>query len=158
MRWLLAALVLALSAPAFADGSGSLSGTGKLKVKGCGGDSSPMTWNLDVTGGAFTIDGGPAGGTAMPVGASGKIWNLAFDANTKAGFDMFLAAIASNLCETQVTLTQPSTVSQFNLKLNKRQTRAKLTLFVSGSGVSIEGASTGTLKLKLRGSWQAAQP
>jgi hypothetical protein len=160
MRWLLAALVLALSAPALADGGGALSGVGRLKVKGCGGDRVSLTWDLQVAGGNFTtmVGGSPGpSGTATPVGNSGQIWSLSFDAPSRRAVDLFLESIASSLCETQVTVLS-SNVTHFDLKLNKRDTRGKLTLFVRGTGMSSEGTSQGTLKMQLRGSWQATQP
>ena len=161
MRWLAVALfALSLSAPALADGSGTLSGPGKIAVKSCGKDRDQVTWTVQLTGSTWASSppGGGTGpfGTAAPVGSSGKIWNFAFDPGVKMGFDQFLAALASSLCETTVTLTGPSTVSQFNLKLNKRKTGAKLTLAVTATGVSVEGTGAGKLTMKLRGPWQEA--
>jgi hypothetical protein len=161
MRWLIVTLLLALSTLALADGSGTLTGTGKLRVQSCGKDRGAVTWTVQLTGSNWTTtvngNNGPSG-TASPVGSSGKIWNFAFDANSKTGFDLLLAAAATNLCETTVTLTQPSTVTHFNLKLNKRSTRAKLTLFARGTGSSIEGTGVGKLNLILRGPWQQVAP
>ncbi len=161
MRWLSILLLLAISAPALAqDGGGTLSGTARAKVKpDCGKDRLAVAWVFQSTAGSWTATvGGSASlaGTAVVAGNSGKNWNLAFDAMSKTSFDQALAAWATDLCETPVTLSQPSSITHFNLKLNKRRTRAKLTMFATGHGTTIAGAGTGKLKTILRGPWQDA--
>jgi hypothetical protein len=162
MRWNLLVLSLLLAGPGAAQvGTGTFDGPAKLRVKpGCGKDTTFSTWTLTGTGGAWTaaVTGGPVlAGTATSVGSSGKIWNLAFDAASKATFDAGLADAASDLCGTSVTLSAPATITHFDLKLNKRNTRGKLTLFAQATGTTLEGTGRGTLKLIKRGPWQSAQ-
>jgi len=70
-----------------------------------------VTWAVQLMGGNWTptVSGvkGPSG-TASLVGSSVQIWSF--------------------------TLTPPSAVTRLNLKLNKRDTRAKLTLFAQALG------------------------
>lgn len=157
---MLASLLCLLTSPAFAQvqgGDGNLSGPGVLKVKpDCGRDNEMLTgtWQLTANGGwqALTSGNPLLIGTKSAVGSSGKIWNLAFDASSKLAFDAELAARASALCGVAVTI-QPSTVTHFNLKLNKRKTRAKLTLMARASGSSAAGNGRGTYKAIARGAW-----
>jgi hypothetical protein len=118
-----------------------------------------MNRTVQLTGGNWTptVSGsnGPSG-SASPVGGSPKIWSFRFDQGSKGAFEQFLATLATSLCETTVTLTQPSTVTQLNLKLNERDTRAKLTLFAQAMSSSMGGLGNGNLNLTLRGPWQAA--
>jgi hypothetical protein len=143
-------------------GTGTFDGPAKLRVKpGCGKDTTFSTWTFTGTGGAWTATvtsgAGVLAGTSAAVGSSGKIWNLAFDGPSKAAFDAGLAAAASSLCDATVTLNGPATITHFNLKLNKRNTRGKLTLFAQATGSTLEGTGRGTLKLIKRGPWQSAQ-
>jgi hypothetical protein len=163
MRWWLVALALALSAPAFAqDGTAMLSsGKGTIKVKpGCGKDSQPLFGTWVFSAGTWTATSGAGldlSGTSAARGMSGKVFDLQFDAQSKDEFDDALESWASAVCGVPVTLqAQGSTVSSFSLKLNKRQTRAKLTLFATGNGTSAAGKGVGTYKAIVRGSWQPA--
>jgi hypothetical protein len=157
---MLAGLLCLLTSPALAQvqgGDGNLSGPGVLKVKpDCGRDSEMLTgtWQLTANGGwqALTSGNPLLTGSKSAVGNSGKIWNLAFDASSKLAFDAELAARASALCGVAVTM-QPSSVTHFNLKLNKRKTRAKLTLMARGSGSSAAGNGRGAYKAIARGAW-----
>jgi hypothetical protein len=118
---------------ALVDGNGSLTGPGKLKVNACGKDGDPVTWAVQLTGSDWilTVSGGKGpSGTASLLGSSLQIWS--------------------------VTLTPPSAVTNSNLMLNKRDTRAKLTLFAQALGSSIGGMGNGNLKMVLRRPWQAA--
>jgi hypothetical protein len=161
MRWCILAFVVLSSVPALAQvGMGSFSGPATLKVKpGCGKDTERSTWDVVGTGGTWTstIDGGAGpSGTSTPRGNSGRIWELAFDANSKSLIDIALTAWASELCELPVALDAPSEVRRFDLKLNTRKTRGKLTLRARAEGSTSEGAGTGTLKMIKRGPWQEA--
>lgn len=164
MRWQLLAILLLAAAPALAqDGSAALnSGKGTIRVKpGCGKDSQPLFGTWDFAAGAFTATttGNPVlSGTSTAQSMSGKNFRLAFDAPSKALFDAALESWASALCGIPVTLSAPSTVTHFDLKLNKRRTRAKLTLKAFGNGSSSEGTGRGSYKATVRGAWQDALP
>lgn len=166
LRSMLVCLALAFaSSSAFAQvaGEGSFSGgTAKLRARGCGKDRVGAfgTWALLADGSwTGTVDSVVTlSGTHVAQGASGKIARLTFDMESKGLFDDALEAWASTLCGTPVTLNAPSAVTHFNVKLNKRRTRAKLTLIAVGTGSTIEGSSAGRFKAIVRGPWtQAAQ-
>ena len=163
MRWQLLALALLISLPAFAqDGTANLdSGKGTIRVRpGCGKDSQPLHGTWVFTNGAFTATttGSPVlAGTSTAQGSSGKSFLLSFDLPSRALFDDALESWASALCGTPITLMQ-SSISHFDLKLNKRRTRAKVRLFARGEGTSVEGNGTGKYKAIVRGSWQDALP
>jgi hypothetical protein len=102
-------------------------GAGKLKVKSCGKDGSPVTWAVQRTGGNWaTVSGGKGPyGTASFVGSCVLIGSFTFDQGSQGAFDPFLATLATSSCETIAT-TQPSTATHFDLKLNARDMRAYL--------------------------------
>lgn len=163
MRWWILALALALSSPAFAqDGTAVLNtGSGTIRVKpGCGKSSQPLFGTWVFAGGSWTATSGGSldlSGTSTPQGMSGKVFTLQFDAQSKDEFDDALESWASAVCGVPVTLQgQGTTVTSFSLKLNKRATRAKVTLFATGSGTSAAGNGTGTYKAIVRGTWQPA--
>ena len=163
MRWIFVCLALtcaATSSLAQIAGTADLSGNGKLKAKGCGKDREGLVGTWDFLGDGTwtgTTDGVLVlSGTHASQGASGKIASLTFDLASKTFFDDALESWASALCGIPVTLMQPSSISHFDLKLNKRRTRAKLTLFASGTGSTSEGSSTGRYKAIVRGPWTEA--
>jgi hypothetical protein len=162
MRKLGLALVVVFaagSALAQASGNGALSGTARIKVKPeCGKNRQAVNANWVLNGAAWTAQTPGAGtpaltGSATPQGASGRIFRLAFDQASKAIFDDALESWASALCGTPITMNAGSRVSRFDLKLNKRKTRAKLTIHASATGTSPLGSGTGTYKAIERGNW-----
>ncbi len=165
MRWMLFAAALMISFPALAqEGTATLnSGKGTIRVKpGCGKNSQPLygTWVFSAGTFTATTGGNPAlSGTTAPLGSSGKSLRLTFDGPSKALFDDALESWATALCGTPVALIgQGTSISQFDLLLNKRRTRAKVRLTATGSGTSALGNGTGTYKAVVRGAWQAATP
>lgn len=164
MRWMLFAAALMFSFPALAqEGTATLNtGKGTIRVKpGCGKNSQSLfgTWTFAAGTFAATTTGNPVlAGTSTAQGASNKVFRLTFDGPSKALFDDAMESWASALCGTQITLLQPSAISRFDLKLNKRQTRAKVTLMAAGNGTSALGNGTGTYKAIVRGAWQPTTP
>jgi hypothetical protein len=164
MRWQLLAILVLISAPAFAqDGSANLdSGKGTIKVKpGCGKNSQPLfgTWTFSAGTFTATTTGNPVlSGTSVAQGMSNKNFRLTFDGPSKALFDDAMESWATAVCGLPVTLSAPTTVSRFDLKLNKRRTRAKVTLKASGTGATSQGTGRGKYEAIVRGSWQDALP
>jgi len=165
MRSILVCVAFAFaSTPALAQvaGTGDFSGdTAKLRARGCGKDRVGAfgTWELLADGSwTGTVDSVVTlSGTHTAQGASNKIARLAFDAESKASFDDTLEDWATALCGAEVTLDEPgSAVTHFNVKLNKRRTRAKLTLRAIGTGSTGEGSSAGRFKAIVRGPWTEA--
>lgn len=160
-KWglVLAVLFAATSASAQASGNGALAGTARIKVKPeCGKDRQAVNANWTLGGGTWSAqtpgNNTPAlSGAATAQGASGRIFRLSFDAGSKAIFDDALESWASGVCGTPITMTAGSSVSRFDLKLNKRKTRAKLTIHASATGTSPLGSGTGTYKAIERGAW-----
>lgn len=153
-RLLVLAMFLAASAahaqvPA---GSGTLSGSERLKVKTCGKDGGSISiaftfaangaWTANVNGDAFA-------GTST---TTGRVARLTFDAGSLTLLDAALESFATDLCEETVAITSLS-VNQATLKVNKRGTRAKLALTASGTGTGTVTA-TGTYRIKASGAWQ----
>jgi len=163
MRKLGLALVVGMfaasAALAQASGNGALAGTARIKVKpDCGKDRQAVNANWILNGATWTAqtpgNGTPAlGGSASAQGASGRIFRLTFDQASKTIFDDALESWASARCGTPITMNAGSSVSRFDLKLNKRKTRAKLTIHASATGTSPLGSGTGSYKAIERGSW-----
>lgn len=160
-KWGLALVVLFASSSALAQasGNGALAGTARIKVKPeCGKNRQAVNANWALSGGSFSAqtqnNGTPAlTGNVTAQGASGRIFRLAFDAPSQALFDAALESWASAVCGgTPVTLTSVN-VTHFALKLNKRKTRAKLTIHASATGTSPLGSGTGSYKAIERGGW-----
>jgi hypothetical protein len=157
MRWWPTILLLAVSVPALGqDGGGTLAGFSKIKVKKCDSQKPPTTWNLQLSGNAWSTGVGGLSGAASPQGTKGQAWSLAFDGPSKLAFDQFIADVGTTLCGTPVTLMQPSTVGRFDLKLGKRGTQAKLRLAATATGTTAFGSGAGSLKMSLKGAWQSA--
>ncbi|HEU4429575.1 MAG TPA: hypothetical protein VFT98_12520 [Myxococcota bacterium] len=151
------------SALAQVAGEGDFSGdTAKLRARGCGKDRVGAfgEWALLGDGSwTGTVDSVVTlSGTHIAQGSSNRIARLTFDAESKLAFDAALEAWATGICTVPVTLDAPSAITHFNVKLNKRRTRAKLTLRAVGTGSTSEGSSAGRFKAIVRGPWtEAAQ-
>jgi hypothetical protein len=164
MRSALVCVALALfaaSAVAQVAGTGDFSGdTANLRAVGCRRDRVGAfgEWVLLADGTwTGTVDSVVTlSGTHMEQGSSGNIARLTFDAESHALFDDALEAWASAICGAEVTLNAPSAVTHFDIKLNKRRTRAKLTLRAIGTGSTGEGSSAGRFKAIVRGPWTEA--
>jgi hypothetical protein len=157
-KWIL--LVLAswiVSSAAFAQvpaGSGTLTGSDRVKASGCGGETSSLsvaftlaangTWTADVDGEVFA-------GTSSN---AGRVARLTFDGASLALLEAGLEDSAIELCEDDTIEIDSLTVTQAMLKVNKRGDRAKLQIKARASGTSSEGSGTGKFRAKATGAWQ----
>jgi hypothetical protein len=146
------ALAAEASAQAVPDGAGTLTGRDRLRVPGCGREAGPIS--VDVTlaaNGAFTADVGGTtyGGTSTQ--RNRRFARLTFDAASLSALDAALEADASALCEEAVTID--SLNAKAALKVNKRQTRARLHVGVRASGSSASGDGDGTYRIRAGGDW-----
>lgn len=162
MRWMILTLALLIPVSALGqEGTGALNfGKGTIRVRpGCGSNRQPLYGTWVFTAGTFTATttGNPVlAGTSTARTPGGRRFNLTFGAPSKALFDDALESWASAVCGVQVVLSQPTTISRFALKLNKRRTRARVALSALGNGTSAAGDGTGRYKAIVRGSWQPA--
>jgi hypothetical protein len=148
-------VLFAASAQAQTAGSGTLTGTQRLKASGCGKDSAPVSVAMSLAGdGAWTATAGDDdfAGTST---TSGRTASLAFDGASTALLDSALEILVSGLCDDDVSINSIS-VTTARLKVNKRQTSAKLRVKVVGTGTSSEGSGTGTYRIKASGPWTPA--
>ena len=116
-------------AQTFPDGSGNLAGADRLRVPGCGRDGGPVSLAVTLgSNGAWTAAGGGAsysGTSTVSRGSYGRrVMRLTLDAASLAALETALEADASTLCEEAVTIS--SLTTRAVLKVNKRETRAKL--------------------------------
>jgi hypothetical protein len=154
----LLALSFVVAAPALARafaGSGSLAGTSRLRVKGCGTYRADFATTLTVLDdGTLTaqVEEGAFAGSGTPLGRSGRKLALALDEPSTAALVASVVEDASELCESPatVTATQPKTLT---LVLNRRLTKAKLVVKFVFKGTAAGVAGTATYKLVGRGPW-----
>lgn len=137
-------------------GSGDLRGHTRLRIEGCGKARDPITstfalfgagqWSFDLAADTFLT------GTST---TSGRVSTLALDAqgSSLATLAAHLGGDADQLCGTSVTINS-LVITDANLKISKRGTRARLIFRASGTGVSSEGSSAGTYRLRAKGRWQ----
>jgi hypothetical protein len=148
----LLALATHASAQSVPDGSGTLAGRDRLHVPGCGREAGPLS--LDVTlaaNGAWTADAGATtyGGTSTQVNR--RLALLTLDAGSLTALDAQLEADASDLCDETVTISALTTNAA--LKVNKRQTRARVHLGVRAMGSTASGDGSGVYRIRARGAW-----
>src|SRR5689334_3965023 len=106
----LLALTVAVPTVAMAfTGSGTLTGTSKFAVPGCGSSHSAFTTSItlaaDGTWSAQSSDGPSFSGTYVPVGRADRKVRFTFDAATTSTLASSIVAKASRLCNASVTLT-----------------------------------------------------
>jgi hypothetical protein len=158
MRTLTLALLLSLTsaaATAQTAGSGTVSGGERIKASGCGKESAPISVAVTVDGtGAWTanVNGDVFSGTSI---TTRRTANLTLDAGSLALLDTLLEDQVSGLCEETVSINSLA-VTRARLKINKRQTGAKLAFRAVGSGTSTSGSGTGAYRIKARGTWTPA--
>jgi hypothetical protein len=156
VRGLMLVVVMVLGSSVWADG-GILSGKEKLKVKGCGSGGGPQTVTfLIADDGAWsaTADAHTYTGTAVVTGSLRKV-DLVFDPASILLLASVLGDQAAFLCRDPVGVTS-ILVPTSTLKVNKKQTTAKLQVKVTATGVSSQGSGSGKYDLKAKGPWSAA--
>jgi hypothetical protein len=153
----LAVLAASANAQTVPAGSGTLTGKQRIGASGCGNDSGPASVAVNLAAnGAFSANanGDTYAGTST---TSGRVTSLTLDAGSQFLLEAVLEADASLLCEETVNITSLS-VTQAMLKVNKRQTAAKLQVKARATGTSTSGSGTGKFRLKAVGPWQVALP
>jgi hypothetical protein len=153
----LLASAAAAQAQSAAQGIGSLSGGERLRVRGCGRSASPVTLAVTLNqAGAWSATEGSTTYTGTSTALSRRVLRLALDAASLAAFEAFLEAEASDLCDEAVTLSSLSAGGL--LKLNKRETFARMRVRARGEGTSASGESGAAVyRLRVRGAWNRAE-
>lgn len=156
---LLSSFMLALGLPgavrAQVGGSGQLVGKSILSVQGCGRDRANLATSIAVAGdGTWTAQSpdGTFSGTHTPRGTSGRKLDLRFDAQTEAEFIAGVAEDVGKLCEAPATVTLAE-LKTFLLKLNRKRTKAKLTLSYRFEGAAAGVSGTAKYRLRAKGPW-----
>jgi hypothetical protein len=153
---LLALLALATQASALAvpDGSGTVAGRDRLRIPGCGREAGPISIDFTLAAnGDWTADVGAATYSGTSAQVNRRLARLTFDAGSLTALDAALEAEASALCEDTVTISALTTNAA--LKVNKRQTRARIHVGVRATGSSASGEGSGSYRIRARGGWTA---
>lgn len=144
---LLASTAEAQTTPA---GSGSLSGTLREHVRNCGKDRASIDVDVALApNGAWTADDGETTYAGTSQTRSHRRVRLSFDAATNTALQNRLQAEASAACGQAVTLTSIQT-HRARLKVNKRETQAKLRVHIDGRDQSRDRIEA---KIHARGPW-----
>jgi len=159
MKRVLLALALAASTVASAfTGTGTLTGTSKFVVPGCGTDrgafATSITVAADGTWRAESTEGSSFSGTYVPVGRANRKIRFAFDEATTSALDSSVVADASTLCNRAVTLTGMH-AHTLTLSLIRKGTEAKLIIAYSFSGRARGRSGTASYHVTGRGPWTA---
>jgi len=154
-------LALALAAPTAATaftGTGTLTGTSKLAIPGCGTDRGTFVTSITVaadgTWSAQSSDGPSLSGTYVPVGRANRKLRFTLDAATTSALSSGIVADASMLCHASVTLTG-SRPRALTLSLKRNGTQAKLVIGYGFSGRSRGRSGTASYRITGRGPWTA---
>lgn len=129
----------------------------QFKVQHCGGfrDRVPVTVQLRDDGTWLAVTDEPAfSGTYTVADASGRKLALAFDPDSEAGFHANVASDASGLCRTAVSVTS-LTAKVFEIKFNRKGTRAKFNIRFVGTGTAGRRSGRVTNRLTGEGRWTA---
>ncbi len=157
----LVTVALALVAPTAASaftGTGTLTGTSKFAVPGCGTDrgafATTVTLAADGTWSAQSSEGPSFSGTYVAIGGANRKVRLTFDADTTAALTSGIVVDASRLCHATVTVTgsHPRTLT---LSLIHKGTQAKLVIVDVISGKARGRSGTGSYHVTGRGPWTA---
>jgi hypothetical protein len=138
-----------------APGGGLLAGRIVFAVKGCGRERSESGIVASVAADGTwvaTTEGRTYSGSWTPLGPSGRLLDLSFDAGSLAEFLSTLTDDASALCRAPVTVTS-ATRRRFALALDRRRTRAKVTLRYHLTGATAAGAGSASYRLTAKGPW-----
>jgi hypothetical protein len=148
---LLAASANAQTVPA---GSGTLTGKQRIGASGCGNDSGPSSVTVNLAAdGTFSANanGDTYAGTSTTMG---RVTRLTLDMGSKFLLESVLEDDSSDLCGEAVDIdSQSLTLTQATLKVNKRQTAAKLQLKAAATGTSASGDGKGKFRLTAVGAW-----
>jgi hypothetical protein len=151
------ALAVPTAATAFT-GTGTLTGTSKFAVPGCGSDHAAFVTSITVaadgTWSAQSSEGPSFSGTYVAVGRANRKVRLTFDAATSSALGSDIVASASMLCHASVTLTG-SHPHALTLSLIRKGTQAKLIIAYSFSGRSRGRSGTASYHVTGRGPWTA---
>jgi hypothetical protein len=148
----------ACSSVAFAavpPGSGTLTGTERFSVSGCGKDSGASSVVFTIASdGAWSamINGNTYVGSSTANG-NGRFSSLSMDGPSFALFTQALTSSASDLCADVVTVSG-LVITKALLKVNKSLTAAKLEVQAVASGSAGGNSGRGKYKLKASGGWQ----
>jgi hypothetical protein len=145
---------LPLPSTAMPVGSGVLTGTQRLRVKGCGKDTQPFTMTLGLTAlGDWAAVEGPRSyaGTYTP-NRKGNRADLFFDGASEPLFVDQMESWASLLCEGTVVATT-ATRRKGRLKVNARKGIATLSVKYKLRGSGPGGPGKATYRFKVRGPW-----
>ena len=148
-------LPAAVFAQTFPAGSGTLAGKASLSIKGCGKGSDRGATSYPLDGAGSFVEDGSIAATAIPQGSSGRVFNLSYDAANLAIIRAIFEDVASEFCQSQFTIS--SFQASGSLKLNKRNTRAKVRQSATLTGTDgVGGSHTGRFKAKDSGAWTLA--
>lgn len=167
---IIAAILLLADVPlaAAVSGTATLTGTLKLAVPGCGRERDSFSGSV-VTGddGRWTVAGDAdddpdddvvAGGTYTVAGTSGRKLLLALDAPTLASLATDAEDDLAMKCGTSTATITSSESKKMQLVLNRKGTKAKLTLRMVFEGTA--NGRTRSVKYKVvgHGPWTGAVP
>jgi hypothetical protein len=150
----LAVLATNANAQTVPAGSGTLTGKQRIGASGCGNDSgsASVTVNLAADGTfSANANGDTYAGTSTTMG---RVTRLSLDAGSLFLLEAVLEDDASALCDEAVDITA-LTPTQAMLKVNKRQTAAKLQVKANATGTSTSGSGRGKFRLTAVGAWAA---
>ncbi|HEY5625319.1 MAG TPA: hypothetical protein VIT93_02405 [Dehalococcoidia bacterium] len=162
MRWravaamIVGVAVAALPLPvaAMPEGSGVLTGTQRLRVKGCGKDTQPFTISLalDAVGDWSGVEGPRNFSGVYTPNAKGNRADLFFDGVSEALFVDQMESWAGILCNGTV-VADTATRRKGRLAVKARKGTAKLTVKYKFVGTGPGGSGRATYKFKVTGAW-----
>lgn len=140
-------------------GGATLASTTKLKVEGCPTrrGSGPTTYVLAADGSwSATVGSDTLPGTATSSSPNGRLWTIAYPPEALDEIASSLEESAGLACSSTFTIS--SRQASATLKLNKRQTRAKVTLQATFTGDAGGTPHNGTFKATGAGAWGTSAP
>ena len=151
----LGALLASSSAWAL-DGSATLAGRSALHVAGCGTHRASLSQTLvvgaDGTWSAVSSDD-QFSGTWTPLGRSGRKIRMALDAASTAALVASVAEEIGPLCEITGIVITATRAKVVTLKLDRRQTKAKLLVRYVIKGKADGRSGTAVYKVTASGPW-----
>jgi hypothetical protein len=155
MRVTLGLVFLLTAGTVYAQSEGGiLSGKEKAKVQRCGSEKGSLTWDAELqqNGDWSAFDGvNTFTGTSTATGKGGKN-NLSFDAPSLALFISTLESRATSACGPAITVTAQQQ-KKFQLKVNKKATKAKVLLRYKFLGQAGGQDGKGSYAASAKGDW-----